>query len=391
MGERFDATTEHLRDAARALLLERGARAFTLEALAKSAFVSIGAVYERWGSRPDALADLADTRILPALAEFAHQAHAGREPIHLLLDDEAAGDALRVAVELFFAARDDTTMLPLAEQSLRSIEWVVAGDTHDDLTRYTAMMLIGFGLLQTGGCDLPPLADDLAALLADRPDAAQQSGVQERRLPIPPDLPYPPTGQTTAADPTGEALRESTRRLLAHPEPRSATARSIATGAGVTTGAIYRRFDSTSDLLVDVLMSELQGHRYAWMDDLADALHRDDPIRQGAGVMARALSAAIADSATNRMLLEITVTARTDSAVRAKVVTQIEAVAQSRVVVFEHLQRAGLVRTDIRPQTLAWLLQAPPIGGRLLGSIGLAPSTSAIQTAIEQVTARALA
>lgn len=392
MGGRYDVTTDHLRDATCTLLLERGARAFSLDALAKAAFVSVGAVYERWGSSAEAVADVVRTRVVPELEGIANRRAAGEDPFALLLEDEHGERALRLAVETLFAARDEPSLQPDAQHVIEAVSDVIGGSNSavdTALLPYVTVIVIGFGLLDIGGCRMPPMAGILDELLTADQSRSAAARI-DRIVDTPASVPIvPPLGDVKTVDSTGDALRTSTRALLESTDSRGASARSIASHAGVTTGAIYRRFESTSTLLTDVLMSELQAHRYAWMADLIDALGSTDPLGNASVVMAQALSRAIVDSPTNRMLLEITVKARTDEAVRAKLVGQVESVAASRIPVFEHLARAGVIRADLDAGAFAWLLQAAPVGGRLMGAIGLQPETSSLQAGIGHITALA--
>lgn len=391
---RFDATTVHLRNSATTLILERGVRAFSLNALAKVAFVSVGAVYERWGSASEAIEDVLRERALPALDDACTRINdSADDAFRMLLTDDAGSRALRLAVESLFAARDDPRLRPVAEATVdRLARALRLGPTPvaDDSVAYAVVVCFGLGLLRTGDCAVPVMPPTLRALL-DVIGGTRDAPVTSTAVRAPNrGLLTPPLGSVTADDETGDELRASARRLLESEDERAATARSIAAESGVTTGALYRRFPSRSALLVDVLMSELQGHRYAWMASLVEALQTTDPLSSAAHVMTEALMTAVADTPTNRMLLEITVTARTDNLVRRKLVEQIEAVAQSRIAVFEHLADAGLIQPTLDGEALAWLLQAAPIGGRLMCAAGVLPEAPALEVGIRCVTERAL-
>lgn len=392
MDSRFDVTTEHLRDAATEMLLERGIRAFSLNALAKAAFVSIGSVYERWTYASAAVDDVLRTRALPALHALFEQIPAGDDPFVALLEDARGVRAVRLAVEALFAARDDPNARPHAQTVVNQLKELLARGARpvDEACRpYAVVVCVGLGLLRTGECAVPEMASTLGTLLEGAGNGSAPVRARARVLEGRPDL-HPPLGEVSMDDDTGRALRASTRRLLESTDERATTARTIASETGVTTGALYRRFPSRSDLLVDVLMGELQGHRYAWTTALLSALQSDDPITAGAHVLAEALTNAVADSPTNRMLLEITVSARSDDTVRRKLVSQIEAVAQSRVSVFEHLAQAGLIDPGLDSSALAWLLQAAPIGGRLMCAAGVLPDIDHLELGIRRVTERAL-
>jgi|DEB0MinimDraft_3_1074331.scaffolds.fasta_scaffold21821_2 AcrR family transcriptional regulator len=77
--------------------------------------------------------------------------------------------------------------------------------------------------------------------------------------------------------------------------------RRVSAQAGVTTGAIYRRYEGKGALLADVLLVALAPDRYEWTWELVAALASDDPYRAAADVMTAQLLAASRTEAEQRV------------------------------------------------------------------------------------------
>ena len=116
MSRAFDSVTEQLEDAGRDLLVEQGAGAFDLEALARHSYVPVGTVYERWGSRGEAIADIARDRLLPALDAMQRED-----------DPQATASALRLLAAVLAAAADDTDLRPIAALACTSLAAALSG------------------------------------------------------------------------------------------------------------------------------------------------------------------------------------------------------------------------------------------------------------------------
>jgi AcrR family transcriptional regulator len=96
-------------------------------------------------------------------------------------------------------------------------------------------------------------------------------------------------------------LIQAAQSLLAEQGAESLSTRRVSAQAGVTTGAIYRRYDGKGALLADVLLVALAPDRYEWTWELVAALASDDPYRAAADVMTAQLLAASRTEAEQRV------------------------------------------------------------------------------------------
>lgn len=393
-GSRRDVTTEHLRNIATELLLVNGAHAFSLNGVAQDAYVSIGAVYERWENKTWALADLLDTVVSPALAAMFNGIRGSSfdEAQRALFTSESAVRAQQLLVEMLFAARDDET--------LRESVSDVVGFTLDELRRplgdgelaeslamWQLSTLLGNALLLTGQADVCDFSAEVAQGLA-RATRYQHGGVLR---PIAVDVhgSTPTVLDPAKLDATGERIRDATRSVLS--ESHDASTREVAAQAGVTTGALYRRFGSKSELINDVLIGELQSDRYAWADEIITTWQTASDSDALADVVSRQFNSSLANTAQVNMLLQITAQARSDDSVRKMVVGQIENVVRSRERMFAAIAASGVMERFTTPLGQAWLFQATPVGARLLRANDCGPTPEHITLAIRAIAAAFLA
>ncbi|MFZ8927358.1 MAG: helix-turn-helix domain-containing protein, partial [Candidatus Nanopelagicales bacterium] len=159
--------------------------------------------------------------------------------------------------------------------------------------------------------------------------------------------------------------------LLAEQGAESLSTRRVSAQAGVTTGAIYRRYDGKGALLADVLLVALAPDRYEWTWELVAALASDDPYWAAADVMTAQLLAASRNEAEQRVLLQIGVAARTDTALRAQIQERVRVASEARCAMCDHLGKAGVIRADIDPAVLAWGFQSEPVGLRAIIPLGI--------------------
>jgi AcrR family transcriptional regulator len=382
MGDRRTRTTSELLDAAEAELIERGYAALTMEAVSRRAFFSIGAVYERWESRDALLVALA-TEHLPDLVER--------------IDGPHADLACRLVIaELLLASTEFPEVRAPALEALHAYLYLVElPKLTDPVGWWSASTLLGEALLACGGAELPDMASIVRRTLAAM-----------ERLPV--DLPPPPRFAVAAPDPFGQravpasptvspsdvtagTLRDAAEQVIVSAGLSEADTRAIAAVAGVTTGALYRRYRSKSDLLAQVLAARMQPDRYAWSVNLVAAVAQigDDPLPVGsyAGrLMGERLWATVSDIKERRVLLALTSAARSNDVVRDQVVGQILAVHASRLDLLAALVDSGLLSTRVDVHAAAWLLQAPPVGARLLAECGELPAESNVVDCITRTT-----
>lgn len=380
--DRFGATTEHLRDTACRLLEQHGARAFSQEALAESAYVSIGTVYQRWSSKWDTLADLAAFRLKPAIAATsAALVSSSNEQRCVRLFDTAEGRRLLIlAAETLLAAREHGELRRPAIDIVNALSHLLGSDDFGSQW-WPTTAAIGWGMMLGGGIPLVPIGAALsAALHAADPTACRTISAVTDLGPVVPSTPVP-----IATDDAGSRLKSATRRLLADPARSNLTTRDLTSESGVTTGTMYRRFPSRTELLRAVLIDEVQSERYAWSSDMVTAMTGDQPLAAVNEIILAHLARVFDDRHKAALILEITVTARGEPQLRDQLVGQITAAVDARESLFQRLQAAGVLSTVPNATQLSWLFQAPPIGCRLLGALGMRPTDEELRSGLNRI------
>jgi len=377
--DRRTHTTLGIRAAALAEFAEVGPRALNLHKVAARAYVSVGAAYERWSNKEACVVDLVTNDLPEAVAALEELWRDGTQDLDLLvyrnLFDSAMVTHLRFMAECVFAARDDESLRPLVRDSVESFQRAVMARTRptngvSELGWWVSSAWLGYALLKTAGCPIPDayvgvlgsIVDNMGHLVAEPAVvAALTSSVMEF-------LPERPV----AKDPTTEALVQAARRIVAEQGVEAADMRTVAETAGVSTGALYRRFGGRTELLVTAFITNLPAERYAWTQPLL-ACVQVRGFTGGGSLLAKLCERIWSDEETARSLLEFSIAAHTDAKLLEAIFTEIERVAATRVTLFEELIAAGIVRADLSPEALAWLFQVPPVGMRLLASIGITP------------------
>lgn len=377
--DRRSHTTMAIRSAARAEFTQVGPRALNLHKVAARAYVSVGAVYERWPNSRTCIVDLVTQELPVTIANMREFWRDGSQQLDTLvyrnLFDSLLVDDLRFIAECVFAARDDASLQPIVRESVASFHMGVLARTRpangmNELGWWVASTWLGYALLNPAGCSIP---DSFVAMVARIVDEmghvfAQPSVVAALTSESLEFLPERPV----AKDSTTEALLDATRRLISERGISTADTRSIAQAAGVTTGALYRRFGGRTELLVTAFITALPAERYAWTQPLLAELQTHG-LPGGGLLLAKLCERIWRDEAHAQALLEFTIAAHTDPGLRDAIFTEIRRVAEIRAALFKELQTAGIVRDDLSPEALGWLFQVPPVGMRLLASIDVIP------------------
>lgn len=358
---RRDATTLALLEAAAAELIDVGQGAFSLESVGRRAFFSVGAVYSRWPDRGACIADVASSVARERLAAHLATSEDAEEVARLILANPdrvftLIGECILAAQTMPEAVAPARSLLTDLRNSL--LTWMGPG-----MAWYCSTVAIGGALLDLmdvarPGLDAAPLIADACEAELDRSRAGGETGIVVGPIDIP-DVPLP-----SRSDPVAASLIEAARVVLAERGASAAGARDIASAAGVTTGALYRRYDGKSRLLADVLVTELEPDRYSWTWDLISAFAKDDPYSEAADVLAERIVDASHDRAGQQVLLQIGVAARNDPTLRAQVNQRIAVAVDARREMVDHFTKVGLLREDMDPFVVAWGFQALPIGMR---------------------------
>lgn len=380
------ATTSALVDGALEELLEVGQAAFTMEGVARRSYFSVGAVYDRWPDKPAVLAYLAEH----ALPEQLKQMLAGFGDVPALvtgLTDGGSGQRVMALVgESLLAAHTMEAVrepaVALVDQLMQHLRSVMG----PGMAWYIATTSLGQALLGLLDIRLVGRDQDWVRLMVDAVEAegsAEPPGSEGSGEVISPPLPEVPG--PVRHDPVSRSLVEAARLLLQEAGVSGTTTRDIAASAGVTTGALYRRYPGKSGLLADVLLTELDPDRYAWTWDLIKALASEEPYTEAAEVMARRLIETSQDLSMQRILMQVGIAARNDPALRVQVAARIAAAQQARAQMVEHFMAAGIMRPDIPADAYAWGFQTLPVGNRALLPVGRGIEAESARSAMRAV------
>lgn len=358
-----------------------------MDAVARRAYYSPGALYQRWPDRAELLTDLG-RELQAELGDQLARLENGESALTWALDD--GRDLLGLAAEILIAGH--------TASEVRDVSVSMWHTLHDGLQRVLPpgmawyVAVVGLGDAMLASIDLPPPGprDQRVRWLLDACDAE----VQGRRVPrlgaqTPTSVPQVPS--PARSDATTMALIQAAQNLLADQGAESLSTRRVAAEAGVTTGAIYRRYDGKGALLGDVLLVALAPDRYAWTWELVQALASDNPYWEAADVMTSRLIKTAQEEAEQRVLLQIGVAARTDASLRAQVMERVRIAHETRREMFDHLRRAGVMRADVDPAILAWGFQSEPVGIRALVPLGIPVDEPAAVTSMRAILTAAAA
>lgn len=390
-------TTERCRHAALDELLDVGPRALTHAGIARRAFYSTAAVYQRWPDRRSVLDDVTSAVILPQLERLLDTAAAAGSVLsatghwlHTMTGEEAQSTVQAVA-ELCFAARDDEDLAPLASRLVQSMmESVPVGGVDEPvaggLRWWLAGYALGHSLLVRCGCALPPIVDRLALGLQvgwshffDAPPPGLLTGEVDQ-LTVP--------GREEPADGIASAILAASRRRIIEDGADAATVRAASADAGVTTGALYRRWANRSALLRSVVAQEGLGDQYRWLLGLLVNASVGFDNEQGAAALAHAASVARqvwSDPESRTFLLEMAVAAHTSAEVCERLAAQVHAVVASREAEVARAVEAGIVSGAVTPLEITWFLQTPPVALRLMSALGIEPSDAEYQSLLRLI------
>lgn len=364
-----DPLTRAILESAARELADVGQAEFALERVAKGAYCSIGSVYERWNDRASLLTDVATDIVTVDAANALADAADAEQAIRWVLS--GGRSTMLIAGELLLAAH---TAPPLVEPAIRlwsELESGLRRHVPDALAWYIATYAIGSALLGALRIEGPDDLDGRVRWLLDGCTGTLDNTSPER-APTPAgrvEVPVVPGPSRT--DVVSAALVEAARSLLSQRGVEGTTTRDIAAGAGVTTGAMYRRYEGKANLLADVLVTQLEPDRYTWTWDLVQALASDDPLGGSAAVLARKLGDTTQDLSAQRVLLQVGIAARNDPGLCAQVAERIRVAHGARVDMVRQFAEVGVLRTDISPDVLAWGFQVIPVGLRATLPLGI--------------------
>ena len=380
-GERDrDATTRTLLGAAREELLAVGQSEFAMEGVARRGFYSIGSVYSRWPDRESLLRDLGSAVIAPAMARELHSAEDAAAAISWVLED--GRDDVLLAGEILLAGHTVPALRPVSLEVWDMLHGGLAAHLPEGMAWYVATYAVGNALLHALGIDGPDPAVGRVTWLADA--CADGTGPRAPAGSAPRfdgvEVPVVPGPQHT--DDVAVALIGAARILLEAHGAAGTSTRGIAASAGVTTGALYRRYEGKSRLLADVLLTQLEPDRYTWTWDLVRAFGSEAPFSDAATVLANRLIVVAEDAPAQRVLLQVGIAARSDPALRAQIAERIRIAHAARVDMVRHFAETGVVREDVPPEVFAWGFQTIPVGVRATLPLGVPLDRDAVSASM---------
>lgn len=382
---RQDHTTHFIREAAVDELVASGHAGLTMESLARRSFSSIGSVYSRFPNRIAAMLEVFESCIVPATENPPRGP--GENVYGWALTQPEVMRHLRALVEISLCSRFEPALAPAGEHLLSVVSSQRADHSGvDGLDWLVGAVLVGHIVLTGAGCSIPDLVEDLQVLLecASPPGEPQVPTVNGL------DAPIPPSPSPRSDDAVASRLVSATTEELAATGASRANVRRIASRSGVTTGAVYRRYDSKTDLVRDALVRELQPSRYSWTKKLVDAVTGADTATSPGDVLADQVFTLLNDRTRMLATLEMIHAARSDDAVRRTLVRQVEEAASARARLFASVPREAGSTPAISPVLMGWVIQMAPTGARVLVALGDEPDENRVRAALRRVTAAAL-
>ena len=378
---RREATTEWIRDAARQEFTAVGARAFSLGGVAQRAHISKGAVYQRWSDKAACLTDLI-TNDLPVCVEQIRRNWQDadvdlRTLVRADLTDDDHLNRLRFVAECVLATYVEPAFGDQARKALSDLEQVFASRIPDSeqipvIAWWTVCTWLANALLRTSGCPIPDSFVTHVTEIETR--IAHCSRVVDDIMLIQGMVDSVPGFDPghDFGDGTSQVLVKATQELIESKGISEADAREIARTAGMTTGALYRRFGGKSEVLAAAFRAGLTTERYEWVDEFLLNMTKPD-LPAAAETLATRMKVAWTDTETARTLIDFTIAAHTDQAILGAIIGEMTRVAEHRSSLFAALIAGGVLREDLDPDALAWLIQVPTVGFRIVGSLGLVP------------------
>jgi len=350
--------SDRLQYAAFSQFVTVGGDSLTMEGIAQRAGVSIGAAYRSFPTLEHAVHQAVDIGLPPLVERIS-----ATGSLDSWLQPPAQED--RLLTESLLAIRRFPLVTPVVARAI------------DDIARAIEPIgvaaLVGSQAIMVAGCSIPSQGRRAIARLYERLRLTASTGPLPWRTPK--TSVFEPTAQLPEpldVDPIAVRLITATTNILAGRQ--EATVRSIAHSAGLTTGAIYRRYESKDHLIADTIRAHLTSDRSDWAIPFIARLagtEAGDP----AEILAQQLAlAGDANADQTRLAVEFLVASRVSPDARQVLVKRITEAQAARESLFEAMLRAGIFTRDDTPLALSWALQVTPTGARLLSLVAAQPS-----------------
>lgn len=383
-GSRHAHTTSFIREAIVDELVSHGHASLTMESIARRSYSSIGSVYARYPNRTIAMLDVLDCTVLPGLA-IARTSSTWEVAVGRMLSDGHTRRLLCALVELALCSRHEPGLKKagsaLAAVINDCVPTLSADELTDDGLRWlVCCVLVGHLVLSSVGCTMPSIDASLFALVEKASITQPQRAALHALGDV--TISQPRSPEPCRTDEVSEDLAVAVTFELAEHGASRANIRRIARRIGVTTGAVYRRFNSKNDLVREALVRELGPHRYAWNNKLAESVTPGSTDTSPGDVLADQMFALISDRTRLLSTLEMIHAARADRDVRLTLVSQFQDAATARAAFFEAL---GSDKTGINAEAMGWIIQLAPTGARVLVAMGDEPAEAPVRAALRQV------
>lgn len=372
-----------LLDAAAEELRRVGFDAMALTAIAGRCGMATSAIYNRFPTKTALVTALIDERLEPGLgvqldvASTAFWSGATEEPSIDL-------DQMGVLAELLLAARHDPSLHESVHGFVRR-HAEVALTARADAERRGSVRTGQDPRVQVLFRGARWIGSYLCGLASAPPDRGSRAIDELMRIalldlpmdtPLPPDepsarriAPSMPTRSRSAQDELGSALVDAAADVFAEKGFEAATVADIARRAGLTTGAIYNRFDGKADLMNEVIINEIGPNAQNRSFDLVGTLAASTKLSNAAldviidrfdddtNVRDRGLRLASRDAARREPHVAAVVGPFQDMALMA--MADFVRTAQGE----------GLIRADVDPEAVVWWVMVNPLGISLLRGV----------------------
>mgnify|MGYP006271095121 CR=1 FL=1 len=372
-----------LLDGAAAELRRVGFDAMALTAIATRCGMATSAIYNRFPTKAALVAALIAERIEPCLGNQVDRAASDfwsgtsdPSPIDL--------DQLGVIAELLLAARHDATIREPVHGFIRR---------HCEIALDARAQGESRGLVRSGQDPrvqvlfraarwIGNYVCGLASAPPERGSMAIDELMRRTLLDLPTDTPLPieepssrrvappmPTRDDHTHDAICAALVDAAADVFADKGYEAATVSDIARRAGLTTGAIYNRFDGKADLMTEVIINEIGPNAQHRGFDLIGTLAASSQLSNAAlDVILEHF-----DDDTNVRDRGLRLASR-DAARREPQVAAVIGPIQDNVMVsmadfVRTAQGEGLIRHDVDPEAVVWWVVANPLGISLLRGV----------------------